>query len=449
MKTHKIEHRQIDSLKFAEYNPRKISPEELEKLKNSLKEFGFVQPAVINKDGVIIGGHQRIKAAKELGIKEVPCAVLDIDKKKEKILNLALNKISGEWDEDKLKKIFEQLQSDTSGAEDILLTGFDSTEIDLLFREDDPDVQGLTKDDDAPDINPAKPPRTKKGDVYKLGEHFLICGDSTDAETYSKVFEAAGIKEVAMTFTDPPYNVDYEGSDGEKIQNDKMTKRAFGQFLKSVVCRILENTKGACYVCMSNSEIDQLKREWESNGGNWSNFIIWAKNSFVLGRSDYHYQFELILYGWAKKKTNHYFCGQRNIGNVWQQKGINIEEKPDGTYRVSFDDPTHKRMVTVNVSSLADIEVDGKDILDVWNIEKPPRNTSHPTMKPVELVSRAIKNSSKHGDWVLDAFGGSGSTMIACEKTGRKNISIELDPVYCDAILQRYEEFTGLSPEKL
>ncbi|MFZ4760974.1 MAG: DNA-methyltransferase, partial [Burkholderiaceae bacterium] len=271
--------------------------------------------------------------------------------------------------------------------------GFSPEEWDALINGDEA-KDGLTDDDAVPEV--PETPVSKTGDVWVLGEHKLLCGDATKAQDYAALL---GDELVDMTFTDPPYNVNYANSAKDKMRgknrailNDNLGE-GFGQFLHDACSNILARTKGAVYVAMSSSELDTLQSAFRRAGGRWSTFIIWAKNTFTLGRSDYQRQYEPILYGW-RDGADHFWCGDRDQGDVWQ-------------------------------------------------IKKPQKNDLHPTMKPVELVERAVKNSSKSRDLVLDPFGGSGSTLIACEKTGRRARLIELDPKYVDVIVRRWQDWTG------
>ena len=253
---------------------------------------------------------------------------------------------------------------------------------------------GLTDDDAVPEA-PVEP-ITRPGDIYTLGNHRLLCGDSTVLSNVEKVLDGALAD---MAFTDPPYNVNYANTAKDKMRgknrailNDDLGE-GFEKFLYDACVNILTVCKGAIYICMSSSELHTLQKAFVAAGGKWSTFVIWAKNTFTLGRADYQRQYEPILYGW-KQGTDHFWCGARDQG-------------------------------------------------DVWFVKKPVKNDLHPTMKPVELVERAISNSSKSRDIVLDSFGGSGTTLIACEKLGRQARLIELDPKYCDVIVKRWEEFTG------
>jgi DNA modification methylase len=259
-------------------------------------------------------------------------------------------------------------------------------------------ADGEAASEDAEDEVPEPPedPVSKPGDLWVLGHHRLLCGDATVLADVERVL---GGQLADMTFCDPPYNVDYANSPKDRLRgrhrpilNDSLGS-GFEAFLYDACTNILAVTKGACYICMSSSELDTLQRAFRSAGGKWSTFIIWAKNTFTLGRADYQRQYEPILYGW-KDGSDHYWCGARDQG-------------------------------------------------DVWFVNKPVKNDLHPTMKPVALVERAIRNSSKSRDVVLDTFGGSGSTLIACQKAGRQARLIELDPRYVDVIVRRWQEFTG------
>ena len=275
---------------------------------------------------------------------------------------------------------------------DLDLIGFSDEELDALL-ESEPEA-GLTEDDAVPEIEVQAVSRTS--DLWILGEHRLLCGDATSANDMAMLMDS---QLADMVFTDPPYNVDYGNSAKDKmrgkdrrIMNDNLGE-GFYEFLKAALANLLEVTKGACYVAMSSSELDTLQQAFRDAGGKWSTFIIWAKNTFTLGRSDYQRQYEPILYGW-REGSEHFWCGARDQG-------------------------------------------------DVWFFNKPAKNDLHPTMKPVELVERAVRNSSKSRDIILDPFGGSGSTLIACEKSGRQARLIELDPKYVDVIIRRWQEYTG------
>ena len=368
----------VDTLKENPKNPNKHPDSQIELLAKNIKYLGWRHPITVSKrSGFIVAGHGRLMAAKKLGLKIIPVDYQDFNSDADEIAVLvADNRLAelSETSEDDLKKILSELD----GEIDIELTGFSEADVEQLMR-DISDNSPL--DEDVPEVS--ENPITHFGDLFEFGEHRLLCGDSTDAEQVRKLM---GGDIADMVFTDPPYNVDY--GDGErKIENDNLGSE-FPQFVEKVLKNIFEFSKGAIYICMSSSEIDALQSTFRRLGGHWSTFVIWAKDTFTLGRSDYHRQYEPILYGW-KDGGSHYFCGDRSQG-------------------------------------------------DVWEFPKPKRNDVHPTMKPVELCERAVQNSSKPNDIVLDLFGGSGSTLIACERTKRKCRMMEFEPKYCDVILKRY-----------
>lgn len=425
----------IDELKPADYNPRVIDSAELEKLKASIRHHGFVEPIVVNKDMTIIGGHQRVKAAREIGLMNIPAAVVDLPKDKERTLNLALNKISGGWDEEKLRAMLVAMSD-----EERRMAGFDQAEItkqlDAMMNPDE--------DDFDPDAQPIVN-KAKMGEIYELGDHILMCGDSTDPAQVSTLMSARESVRAAMVFTDPPYNIAYEGgmnttgqNKREMIMNDKMSTEDFFAFLAKVMKNLIDNCDGAMYVCMSSSELVSLKAAFEQAGGHYQSFIIWAKNTFTLSRSDWQNQYEPILYGWPSRVVNHYFVGHRNMGNVWDGIDTLMPTYADGKTTIKIGE-YHLEL---------DGEVTGKvlrkkDEVDIWKENKPTKSKEHPTMKPIVLVARALRASSLQGQTVLDLFGGSGSTLITCEKMGRKCRTMELDPQYVDVIIKRWETLTG------
>ena len=377
-------------------NPRTHAPEQISQVAASIVEFGFLNPILVDTAAGIIAGHGRLQAAKQLGLTQVPVVVLDhLSEAQKRAYVIADNKLAlnAGWDDDLLRDELAALEGD---GFDVSLTGFSDDELADLLEDDS--AEGNTDDDAVPEV-PVEP-KTKSGDLYVLGNHRLLCGDSTILENVERVLDGALAD---MVFTDPPYNVDYgntakdkmRGND-RKIMNDNLGE-GFEAFLYDACVNMIAVCKGAIYVCMSSSELHTLQKAFVAAGGKWSTFVIWAKNTFTLGRSDYQRQYEPILYGW-KQGTDHFWCGARDQG-------------------------------------------------DVWFVNKAAKNDLHPTMKPVELVERAIRNSSKSRDIVLDCFGGSGSTLIACEKTGRQARLIELDPKYCDVIVKRWEEFTGKKAE--
>lgn len=385
-----IEKIKVEQLIPADYNPRKdLQPgdSEYEKIKRSLEEFGYVDPVIWNKTtGRVVGGHQRLKVLASMGRTEVECVVVELDEEKEKALNVALNKISGDWDKEKLAV----LMTDLDAADfDVSLTGFDAAEIDDLFKDTLRD--GVEDDDFDVDEELQNPPITMQGDIWLLGRHRLVCGDSTKKETFDKLMED---KKANLVVTDPPYNVDYEGSAG-KIKNDNMANDTFYQFLLDAFTNTEDALAkdGSIYVFHADTEGLNFRRAFEEAGFYLSGTCIWKKQSLVLGRSPYQWKHEPILFGW-KKKGRHRWYSDRKQSTIWE-----------------FD--------------------------------KPKRNADHPTMKPIALIAYPIMNSSLTNSIVLDPFGGSGSTLIASEQTDRICYMIELDEKFCDVIAKRYIEQVG------
>lgn len=389
-----IETIKVERLLPADYNPRKdLKPRdaEYEKLKRSIEQFGYVEPVIWNKTtGRVVGGHQRLKVLLDMGITEVECVVVEMDEEKEKALNIALNKISGEWDKDKLALLISDLQGTDF---DVSLTGFEPAEIDALFKDTLKD--GVKEDDFDVDAELQKPTVTRLGDVWTLGRHRLVCGDSTKAETFDLLM--AG-KKANLVVTDPPYNVNYEGSAG-KIKNDNMADDAFYNFLLAA----FKNTEAAMaddasiYVFHADTEGLNFRRAFADAGFYLSGTCIWKKQSLVLGHSPYQWQHEPVLFGWKKKGKHQWYTGRKES--------------------------------------------------TIWEFDKPKKNGDHPTMKPIPLLAYPIMNSSMSNTLVLDPFGGSGSTLIACEQTDRSCFTIELDEKFCDVIVKRYIEQAGSDAE--
>lgn len=369
-------------------NARNIPQQAIDKVAASIQEFSFRQPIVVDKNGVIVCRHTRWLAAQKLGLKQVPVHVAEnLTPAQIRAYRIMDNRSHEEtsWDDDMLG--LELLDLQGMGV-DLELTGFDMGEIDDLLSRFDINA-GLTDPDAVADV--PQTPTSRPGDLWVLKNHRVLCGDATKKIDVNHVLEGG---QADMVFCDPPYSVSYTGKTAWKltIQNDDLGA-GFYDFLRDACANILAVTKGAIYVCMSSSELHTLYRAFTEAGGHWSTFVIWAKNTFTLGRSDYQRQYEPILYGWPNE-TPHYWCGARDQG-------------------------------------------------DVWLVDKPSVNDLHPTMKPVELIQRAVRNSSKGQGLVFDPFGGSGSTLIACETTGRRARLIELDPKYVDVIVKRWQDFTG------
>ena len=380
----------IGKLVPADYNPRKdLKPgdPEYEKLKHSLTEFGYVEPVIWNKTtGHVVGGHQRLKVLVDTGVTEIECVVVEMGEEKEKALNVALNKISGEWDKDKLSLLIADLQ----GADfDVSLTGFEAPEIDALFK----DAQRKSVQDDDFDVDAAlkEPTMTKPGDLWLLGKHKLVCGDSTKRDVFELLMDG---EQANLVVTDPPYNVNYEGSAG-KIKNDNMTDSAFYDFLFASFQNMEASmaNDASIYVFHADTEGLNFRKAFSDAGFYLSGTCIWKKQSLVLGRSPYQWRHEPVLFGWKKKGRHEWYADRKQT--------------------------------------------------TIWEFDKPKQNADHPTMKPVELLAYPILNSSMANYVVLDPFGGSGSTLIACEQTDRVCRMIELDEKYCDVIVRRFIEQTG------
>ena len=379
----KIVKKKIADLIPADYNPRKdLQPgdPDYEKLKRSMKEFGYVDPIIWNQQtGRVVGGHQRLKILQDEGIEEAECVVVSLNEEKEKALNIALNKISGDWNKDKLALLMTDLQASDL---DVSLTGFDEDEIsDLLATEDD-----THNDDFDVDSELDKPTFSKSGDLWHLSKHTLLCGDATKTESYQKLL---GDHKVNLVLTDPPYNVDYSSKAG-KIKNDHQTDDKFYQFLLAA----FQNTNQAMandasiYVFHADTEGLNFRRAFQDAGFYLSGCCIWKKQSLVLGRSPYQWQHEPVLYGWKKDGKHEWYTGRKES--------------------------------------------------TIWEFDRPKQSKEHPTMKPIPLLAYPIMNSTMSNCTVLDPFGGSGSTLIACEQTNRVCYMMELDPKYCDVIVNRY-----------
>jgi DNA modification methylase len=386
-----IERWPLDRLIPHARNARTHSEAQVAQIAGSIAEFGFVNPVLVGDDGVIVAGHGRVLAARKLGLTEAPVIVLaHLSPTQRRALMIADNQIAinAGWNEEMLAAELAALREEDV---DLNLLGFDEDELDRLLSGEDEEA---AEEDEAPE--PPVDPVSRPGDIWICGQHRVLCGDATVLSDVEALLDG----ELAdICFTDPPYNVNYaNGSDKKRpvkkrpILNDALGEE-FGQLLYDASVNILTVTKGAVYICMSSSELDALQKAFRAAGGHWSTFVIWAKNTFTLGRSDYQRQYEPILYGW-KEGTDHYWCGARDQG-------------------------------------------------DVWFIDKPTKNDLHPTMKPIELVERAIRNSSKSRDIVFDPFGGSGTTLIAAERSGRRARLVELDPKYVAVMVQRWKKATG------
>lgn len=380
----------VDALRPAAYNPRKklkAGDKEYEKIKNSILEFGYVEPIIVNYDMTVIGGHQRLTVLKDLGYTGVQCVVVHIeDEHKVKALNIALNKITGAWNEQLLADLLVDLQSVDFNTD---LTGFEAPEIEQLFskvhnkdiKEDDFDVEEELKN----------PPISQKGDIWLLGRHRVICGDSTLPEIYTKLMEG---RRANLVLTDPPYNVNVEETAG-KIQNDNMPDEDFYKFLFAAFVNMEQNMENdaSIYVFHADSKGLIFRQAFHDAGFYLSGCCIWKKNALVLGRSPYQWQHEPCLFGWKVGGKHQWYSDRKQT--------------------------------------------------TIWEYDRPKSSKDHPTMKPVALMAYPIQNSCMSNCIVLDPFLGSGSTLIACEETGRICYGVELDEKFCDVIVKRYLEKAG------
>ena len=380
----------VDALRPAAYNPRKklkAGDKEYEKIKNSILEFGYVEPIIVNYDMTVIGGHQRLTVLKDLGYTEVQCVEVHIeDENKVKALNIALNKITGAWNEQLLADLIVDLQAANFNTD---FTGFEAPEIEQLFskvhnkdiKEDDFDVEAQLQ----------KPTLSQAGDVWLLGRHRLVCGDSTLPETYTKLMDG---KRANLVLTDPPYNVDVEETAG-KIKNDNMPDEDFYKFLFAMFVNVEQNMErdASIYVFHADSKGLIFRQAFHDAGFYLSGCCIWKKNALVLGRSPYQWQHEPCLFGWKLGGKHQWYSDRKQT--------------------------------------------------TIWEYDRPKSSKEHPTMKPVALMAYPIQNSCMSNCIVLDPFLGSGSTLIACEETNRICYGIELDEKFADVIVRRYIEKVG------
>ena len=379
----------LKELKPAAYNPRKKlkkGDKEYEKIKQSLLKFGYVDPIIVNDDLTVIGGHQRLTVLKDLDYETAKCVIVDLPKEDEKALNIALNKITGQWDEALLADLLLDLQESDFNLD---LTGFEPPEIDdILSNVHD---KKLSEDEFDVEEELKKPTVSRHGDIWQLGKHRVICGDSTKAETYKQLLDD---RKANLVVTDPPYNVDVEETAG-KILNDNMSDGDFYQFLLSMFTQVENHmeTDASIYVFHADTEGLNFRKAFKDAGFYLSGCCIWKKNSLVLGRSPYQWQHEPCLYGWKKKGKHQWFSDRKQT--------------------------------------------------TIWEYDRPKSSKDHPTMKPIQLMAYPIQNSSMRGTIVLDPFLGSGSTLIAADQTGRVCYGIELDEKFVDVIVKRYIEVTG------
>lgn len=434
----------------APYNPRKIDPEQLAHLERSIREFGFVDPVIVNADGTLIGGHQRIKAAKRIGMTEVPAVHVDLDKTREKALNVALNKIAGTWDEPMLVKVLTELDAD---GYDVSFTGFETSEIEKMMAR----LEAERKETTEPE--PPTNPITKLGDLYQIGEHRLLCGDATDPEQLDRLMAGA---DAHLVFTDPPYGVTYEdrrtGGDYQEfdvIKGDDLRDDALVNFLVEAIknaARVSTDT-AAFYIWHSQTTRREFERALDLAGLLEIAYIVWTKDNFVLSGSDYHSQYEPCFYA-EKAGQDARWQGRRDESTVWTitraigegetaaalGPGLKLTAGDDELY-LAPSAPKSKKLRRLRLETGESITIaPSNDDGDVWHVRRDPiRGYKHPTQKPVALSARALRNSTDRGDIVLDIFAGSGSTLEGAHETGRRAYLMELDPAYCDVITARAE----------
>ncbi|WP_019420172.1 site-specific DNA-methyltransferase [Paenibacillus sp. OSY-SE] len=418
----------IEQINAAAYNPRvDLQPDDpdYEKLRRSIEEFGYVEPIVWNeRTGNMVGGHQRFKIlVNEQGRTEIEVSVVDLDETEEKLLNIALNKVSGRWDDEALARLLDELQAE---AADLGLTGFDQDEIDDLssILPDVPEIETPVVEDDF-DVQRAldeiQEPETRKGDVWQLGRHRLVCGDATDADDVALLMDG---KQAALIVTDPPYNVAVE-SDSERlaadgrdtIMNDDMPAEEFAGFLNAVFERYADTMArtAAIYVFHPSSYQREFEDAMNAAGIVVRTQCVWVKNAASFGWSQYRWQHEPVFYGHLRRRAPAWY-GDRRQTTVWRS-GLPAEEPV---------------------------------LTTVWEVSRGDvTKYVHPTQKPLELLAIPIGNSSQRGDLVVDFFGGSGSTLMTCEQMGRACRTMELDPVFCDVIVKRWEKATGEKAEKI
>ena len=427
-------------------NPNRHPKRQIELLAKIIESQGWRQPVTVsNRSGFIVRGHGRLEAALLIGCK-VPVERQDYESEAEEWADLvADNRIAelASIDNDELAKLL----SDLDGLDiDMELTGYSGKALDNLLA----DIRTHEVTDDGFDAAEAaksiKEPTSKRGDIWILGRHRLMCGDSTIESDMARLMDG---RRAAMVFTDPPYNVDYQGGSAKrlKIKNDNMTAEAFKAFLTEAFINLHHSTDdgAAIYICHADSAGNEFREAMAASGWSLKQCLIWVKNQFTLGRQDYQWQHEPILYGWREGEA-HRFFGGRKQSTVIEDSPIVLQEQEDATL-ICVTIGTEQVVIRAKEAEIVSRADDS--VMSIWRFEKPVRNGEHPTMKPIPLCARAIQNSSTEGEIVLDGFGGSGSTLIAAEQTGRSCYMMECDPVYADVIIKRWEEFTGQKAERI
>lgn len=452
MEVLKIEYVPLDQIKPYERNPRR-NDAAADEVAKSIKEFGFKVPIIIDGSGEIIAGHTRYKAATKLQLDAVPVIrAEDLSEDQVKAFRIADNKSSeyAEWD---MQLLFSELEELKLEGYDINLTGFSEDEYlqmidDLADEENPPEPEDFDLEKEIEKIQESS---VKPGQIYKLGRHYLMCGDSTDENQVRKLMSASGQEvKAAFVWTDPPYNVDYEDDAGRKILNDNMSDEKFKEFLVQIFRNYDKFTEDNCafYVCYASKEHRNFENAMNENQIFVRTQIIWVKNIAVLSFAHYKWKHEPIFYA-AKSKGSLHFHGDRKNTTVWidsKEAFIQIEPGPEQTKVIKIKGEGCSYYITVDC--IKNIEVDSEDNTTVWEVAK-ESNYVHPNQKPLKLIRKAIRNSSRPGDIMLELFGGSGSTLMAAEETERTCYSMELDPVYCEVIIKRFESATGIKAELL
>jgi DNA modification methylase len=428
-------------------NPNQHPKRQIELLAKIIESQGWRAPVTVsNRSGFVVRGHGRLQAALLLGC-QVPVDRQDYASDAEEWADLiADNRIAelAEIDGEELAKLLHDLD----GLDlDMDLTGYTDKQVDNLLADIRMDpVQDDGFDAAAAAEEVASLPQSTYGDIWQLGRHRLMCGDATKLEDMRRLMDD---RQAAVIFTDPPYNVDYQGGtqDKLKIKNDNMPAAEFKEFLTSAFSCLFSVARpgAAIYICHADSVGNEFREAMAAGGWCLKQCLIWVKNRFVLGRQDYQWQHEPILYGW-RPDGPHQFLGGRKQGTVWEDLPVTIQDDGEDKLICMM---LGTEQVVIRAKAAEVISQASDSLMTTWRFEKPLRNGEHPTMKPIPLCARAIQNSSRPDEVVLDSFGGSGSTLMAAEQTGRSCCTMELDPVYVDVIIRRWEEYTGQKAVKL